>query len=175
MIPESDFHIHSDARIQRWGEGVNSIINAKAPSTTYDWSGIIGKIDKPYISHEIGQWCAYPNLDEIAKYKGVLRATNFEIFKETLEENGLGDQAKDFLYASGRLQTLCYKADIEAALRTPNFGGFQLLGLHDFSGQGTALVGALDAFGNLKVILLERNIVSFVTQRCCWHVFQSLF
>lgn len=150
MIPESDFHIHSDARIQRWGEGVNSIINAKTPSTTYDWSGIVGKIDKPYISHEIGQWCAYPNLDEIAKYKGVLRATNFEIFKETLEENGMGDQAKDFLYASGRLQTLCYKADIEAALRTPNFGGFQLLGLHDFSGQGTALVGALDAFWESK-------------------------
>ena len=26
--------------------------------------------------------------------------------------------------ASGKLQTLCYKADIEAALRTPGFAGF---------------------------------------------------
>jgi 3-phosphoglycerate kinase len=51
---------------------------------------------------------------------------------------------------SGKLQALCYKADIEAALRTPGFGGFQLLDLHDFPGQGTALVGVLDAFWEEK-------------------------
>ena len=59
-------------------------------------------------------------------------------------------QAKDFLMASGKLQTLCYKHDIEAALRTPGFGGFQLLDLHDFPGQGTALVGVLNAFWDSK-------------------------
>lgn len=55
-----------------------------------------------------------------------------------------------FLLASGKLQALCYKADIEAALRTPKFGGFQLLDLHDFPGQGTALVGVLDPFWEEK-------------------------
>ena len=50
-----------------------------------------------------------------------------------------------FLLASGKLQALCYKADIEAALRTKGFGGFQLLGLNDFPGQGTALVGVVNA------------------------------
>ena len=47
-------------------------------------------------------------------------------------------------------RSLCYKADIEAALRTKNFGGFQLLGLNDFPGQGTALVGVLNAFWEEK-------------------------
>jgi hypothetical protein len=62
----------------------------------------------------------------------------------------MGDQAHDFLMASGKLQTLCYKEDIEAALRTPGFAGFQLLDLHDFPGQGTALVGVLDPFWDPK-------------------------
>jgi hypothetical protein len=60
------------------------------------------------------------------------------------------DQAHDFLMASGKLQTLCYKADIEAALRTDGFGGFQLLDLHDFPGQGSALIGVLDPFWDSK-------------------------
>ena len=80
----------------------------------------------PTVSHEIGQWCVYPDFKEIAKYTGVLKATNFEIFRESLAENNMGDQAEDFLMASGKLQALCYKADIEAALRTPGFAGFHL-------------------------------------------------
>jgi len=149
-LPENQFHVDSEARIQLWKAGLTSIINKEAPTTSYDWREKIRFSKVPYISHEIGQWCAYPNFKEMVKYKGVLKPANFEIFKETLEENGMGDQAADFLYASGRLQTLCYKADIEAALRTPGFGGFQLLGLHDFPGQGSALVGALDVFYDSK-------------------------
>ena len=52
--------------------------------------------------------------------------------------------------ASGKLQALCYKEEIEAALRTEGFGGFQLLDLHDFPGQGTALIGVLDPFWDSK-------------------------
>ncbi len=151
IIPENDFHVTSDyVRIQGWGQELNSILNSSPPSFKYDWSLLTSQLERPVVSHEIGQWCAYPNFNEIKKYSGVLKAKNFEIFNETLEKRGMGDQADDFLYASGRLQTLCYKADIEAALRTPGFGGFQLLGLHDFPGQGTALVGALDAFWESK-------------------------
>jgi hypothetical protein len=80
----------------------------------------------------------------------VLKATNFEIFRETLFENNMGDQAEDFLMASGKLQALCYKAEIEAALRTPGFAGFEILQLHDFPGQGTALVGILNPFFESK-------------------------
>jgi hypothetical protein len=41
-----------------------------------------------------------------------------------LKESGLLNLADSFFLASGKLQTLCYKADIEAALRTKGFGGF---------------------------------------------------
>jgi hypothetical protein len=137
-------------RIQPWGAGLNSIINREAPRSDYDWSEVISRYPQPAVSHEIGQWCVYPNFNEIPKYDGVLKARNFEIFRETLSENGMAHLADSFLLASGKLQALCYKADIEAALRTKEFGGFQLLDLHDFPGQGTALVGILDAFWDEK-------------------------
>jgi len=146
IIEENDYNSTSDPRIQLWGAGLRSIINKSAPKSDYDWSAIIAKWHHPTVSHEIGQWCVYPDFKEIAKYDGVLKAKNFEIFRDKLTENGMGNLSEDFLYASGKLQTLCYKADIEAALRTKGFGGFQLLGLNDFPGQGTALVGVLNAF-----------------------------
>lgn len=148
-IDNADYWNTPDPRIQAWGAGLRSIINAEAPRTDYDFAGSI-KTNMPTVSHEIGQWCVYPNFNEIEKYTGVLKPRNLEIFKETLEKNTMGDLAQKFLYASGRLQTLCYKADIEAALRTPGFAGFQLLDLHDFPGQGTALVGVLDPFWDTK-------------------------
>ena len=149
-LPVNDFLSDSTPRIQAWGQGVNSIINAQAPRTDYDWSDYIGRFQQPMVSHEIGQWCVYPNFKEMAKYDGVMRPRNFEIFQETLAENGMANLADSFMLASGKLQALCYKADIEAALRTKDFGGFQLLGLSDFPGQGTALVGVLDVFWEEK-------------------------
>jgi len=150
VIPENDYNLTAEPRIQRWGEGLQSIINREAPQTTFDYHDIISKYTIPTVSHEIGQWCVYPDFKEIAKYTGVLKPTNFEIFRESLAENNMGDQAEAFLMASGKLQALCYKADIEAALRTPGFAGFHLLQLHDFPGQGTALVGVLNPFFESK-------------------------
>ena len=150
VILESDFSSTPDPRIQGWGEGLNSIINKQPPRTNYDWREVVAGSDQPIVSHEIGQWVVYPNFKEIHKYDGVLKPKNFEIFQDRLEENDLAHLADSLLLASGKLQVLCYKADIEAALRTPNFGGFQLLDLHDFPGQGTALVGVLDPFWEEK-------------------------
>ncbi len=151
IMPGSDFHSSPDPRIQAWGGGLKSVINSEAPRTDFDWSGFVKKHpDAPVVSHEIGQWCVYPNFREIGKYTGFFKARNFEIFQETARRSGLLEQADDFLMASGKLQALAYKHDIEAALRTRGFGGFQLLDLHDFPGQGTALVGVLDAFWDEK-------------------------
>jgi len=161
LLPESDYHNGPQPRIQGWGEGLRSIINGQAPKTSYDFGKVIAPYDIPFVSHEIGQWCVYPNFEEIKKYTGVLKATNFEIFQETLEENHMGDQAADFLMASGKLQALCYKAEIEAALRTPGFAGFQLLQLHDFPGQGSALVGILDPFFDSKGYITPEEFRQF--------------
>ena len=145
VIDENDYNSTSDPRIQAWGDGLKSIINREPPSTMYDWDKIISKWKHPTVSHEIGQWCVYPDFKEIKKYTGVLKAKNFEIFRDFLKEHGMQRLEDSFLLASGKLQALCYKADIEAALRTKGFGGFQLLGLNDFPGQGTALVGVVSA------------------------------
>lgn len=149
-VPQNEFHIRSEPRIQHWGEGLGSRINRLPPETRTDYRDFIDERDVPVVSHEIGQWCVYPNFEEMEKYTGYLKPRNFEIFQETLDAKGMADQAPDFLLASGKLQTLCYKEDIESALRTPAMGGFQLLNLSDFSGQGTALVGVLDAFWEEK-------------------------
>ena len=116
----------------------------------FDYSDRIEKYTVPYVVHEMGQYCAYPDFKEIEKYTGVYKAKNFELFQEELAKNHMGDEAEDFLMASGKLQVLCYKSEIEAALRTHKLAGIQLLSLNDYPGQGTALVGVLDAFWDEK-------------------------
>jgi hypothetical protein len=150
QIPESQFHVTADPRIQAWGAGLRSRVNAKPPETRTDYRDYVTARAVPVISHEIGQWCVYPNLAERAKYTGYLKAKNFDIFADTLAAAGMADQASAFVHASGKLQALLYKEDVESALRTPGMGGFQLLDLHDFPGQGTALVGVLDPFWDPK-------------------------
>lgn len=161
QLPENQFHVTPDPRIQSWGGGLKTRINSKPPETMTDYREYISARKVPVISHEIGQWCVYPNFDEIPKYKGYLKPRNFEIFRETLRENNMRDFAKKFLMASGKLQTLCYKEDIESALRTPGMGGFELLDLHDFPGQGTALVGVLDPFWESKGYVTPREYNRF--------------
>ena len=138
-------------RIQAWGAGLKLADQQPTTGNHDRLSRIMSRcFEAPIVSHEIGQWCAYPNFDELEKYSGFMQAKNFEIFRDSLSANHMGDQAHDFLMASGKLQALCYKEEIESALRTPGFGGFQLLDLHDFPGQGTALVGVLDPFWDSK-------------------------
>lgn len=162
LVPDADYFNTDKPRIGGIGR-IDNILNVYTPRTDYDFRDRILK-DKPVVSHEVGQWCVYPDFKEINKYTGVLKAKNFEIFKETLNEKGLGDMADKFLYASGRLQTLCYKMDIEAALRTPGFAGFQLLDLHDFPGQGTALVGVLNPFWESKGYVDGKEYSEFCNQ-----------
>ncbi len=161
IVAESDFNNPPEPRIQRWGEGLKSIINAEPPKANYTWASRIAKWQQPTVSHEIGQWCVYPDFKEIKEYTGILKPKNFEIFEDHLKENGLKSMADSFLLASGKLQILCYKADIEAALRTPDFGGFQLLGLSDFPGQGTAPVGVLNVFWKEKGYITAKEFSSF--------------
>jgi hypothetical protein len=137
VIPDAEYQVRGGVRGLTWN---------KRPETTSDFSEGIAKFTVPFVAHEMGQWCVFPDFDEIKKYTGVYRAKNFELFRQDLQDRGMGDQARDFLMASGKLQVLCYKNEIEKALRTPGYAGFQLLGLQDFPGQGTALVGVLNAF-----------------------------
>lgn len=161
QLSENQFHVTPDPRIQLWGAGLKSRINAKPPETDTDYHDYIARRDVPVISHEIGQWCVYPDFAEMLEYTGYLKPRNFEIFRETLQAHGLGPLAHAFLLASGKLQTLCYKEDIESALRTRGMGGFELLDLHDFPGQGTALVGVLNPFWESKGYVTAKEYSRF--------------
>jgi hypothetical protein len=152
LVPESEFIVRSEPRGLPWNE---------QPQNTFDYFERIKNYTVPYVVHELGQYCVFPNFKEIEKYTGVYKARNFELFKEELAKNHMGDQAEDFLMASGKLQVLCYKSEIEAALRTANLAGIQLLSLNDYSGQGTALVGVLDAFWDEKGYVSESEFKQF--------------
>ncbi|MDR6724390.1 hypothetical protein J2W91_002858 [Paenibacillus amylolyticus] len=115
----------------------------------------------PVISHEIGQYATFPNFEEINKYTGSLKARNFEVFRERLEAKGLGHLAAAYFRASGKLAVQCYKEELEAAFRSQQLAGFQLLDLQDFSGQGTALVGVLDAFMDSKGMITPEEWRTF--------------
>ncbi len=151
-------------------------INGRYPSTDINFSGAISKCTVPAVGTEVGQYQIYPNYDEIKKYKGVMKPWNFEVFRERLKTNNLDSQAKSFFRASGALSVICYKADIEMALRTPHFGGFHLLDLQDFPGQGTALVGILDAFMESKGLVTPEQFTQFCNRvvplltmkKYCW-------
>ena len=141
----SEYHVKGGARGLDW--------DRQAPHSDDDYYDQILRprnykdtIDNnsPIIAHEQGQWCAFPDFKEISQYTGVYKAKNFEIFRDLLRDNGMEQQAEKFLMASGKLQTLCYKYEIERNLRTKDYAGFQLLALNDYSGQGTALEGVLN-------------------------------
>jgi len=104
----------------------------------------------PVLAHEIGQWCAYPDFNVIKEFTGYLRPGNYNIFKHIAEQQGVLEYNALFAKASGLFQLACYKEEIEANLRTPGLAGFQMLDLRDYLGQGTALIGVVDAFWKPK-------------------------
>lgn len=156
LVPANEYMVKSGARGLKWAD--------TEPDNNLDYHAAIKDFTVPYVTHEMGQWCAYPNFDEIKKYTGVYKAKNFELFRQDLEDRGMLPQARDFFMASGRLQAFCYKAEIERSLRTPGHAGFQLLGLQDFPGQGTALVGLLDAFWDNKLYMTARQFRRFCNE-----------
>lgn len=116
----------------------------------HDYRAALEDVNVPVLSHETGQWVSYPDYGIIKKFTGYLRPGNYEIFRDSLAAHGLAAKDKDFADASGKFQLACYKEEIEANLRTPGLSGYQLLDLHDYLGQGTALVGLLDTFWEPK-------------------------
>lgn len=115
----------------------------------------------PVVQHEIGQYGMYPDYREIEKYSGVLSPENLRIFRERLEEKGMGELAEQFFHASGMLAVQCYREELEAAHRSALLAGYQILDIQDFPGQGTALVGILNAFMESKGLISPEEWRSF--------------
>ncbi|MCX6894431.1 MAG: discoidin domain-containing protein, partial [Verrucomicrobia bacterium] len=122
----------------------------KGAGTARDLSDIVAGDGRPTIGHEIGQWMYFPDFNEIKKYSGVMAVKNFEMIRDDMKQKHLLDLAPKFVEASGKFATLLYKEEIEVLLRTPGYGGFSLLDLHDYPTQGTALIGPLDPLWESK-------------------------
>ncbi len=152
IAPDNEYMVRAEARNLPWGS---------LPSCMGDYRAKIEKFAVPFVTHEMGQWCAFPNFKEIPKYTGVLKAKNFELFQEDLADHNMAGLGDAFFMASGKLQALSYKTELETAFRTPTLGGFQLLSLNDYSGQGTALVGVLDAFWDEKGYITPKEFRRF--------------
>lgn len=149
-VEGSDFYEFYGARPQRWQEGLKGRFNVQPLNTLYDYSDYVAKFTIPMITHEIGQWCAYPDFGQVSKYVGVLKPYNYELFREDLRNKNMLDQAYDFHIASGKFQIIQKKEEFESYFRTPGFGGYHLLQLNDFPGQGTSPVGVVDVFHDSK-------------------------
>ncbi len=173
---DKQFNTHARASFSFADAYDGGYLNHTYPNSEMDFSSANALCDVPIISHETGQFQIYPNYEEIKKYTGVLKPRNFEIFKKRLEEAGMIDQAHDFMMASGKWSALLYRADIEMNLRTPEWGGFQLLDLQDYPGQGSAYVGILDAFMESKGLITPEEwrrfcsevVPLFCTEKFCW-------
>lgn len=143
-----------------WVRG-QGVFNAEAPRFDLDYQKSAEGLGVPLIAHEVGQYSIYPNLKEINKYTGVLAPLNFNTIRNDLKKKNLIKLADSFKLASGKFAALLYKEEIERALKTKAFSGFQLLDLHDFPGQGTALVGLLDAFWESKGLITPQEFRQF--------------
>lgn len=129
--------------------------------TRLSYDDVVKKLNMPLVSFEIGQYCVYPDVDSTKAYTSNLRPVNFELIKEEMIKHNVYHMLDAFKKASGHFAALMYKEDIEASLRTHKMGGFELLGLSDYTGQGTATVGLLDVFWNSKNIITAEEFRHF--------------
>lgn len=111
----------------------------------------------PVISHEIGQYDFFPDFTELGRYEGSQQPLYLNIYMERMEKSGVLEQWKDFYQATGTFAVDCYRREIEAALRSKELSGFQLLDMQDFPGQNVALVGVLNAWLESKGLISPAN------------------
>lgn len=150
--PESDFYTSQsckDVVIRGTFSGMRGYLNENYPSAdrTYDeaMAEIRKEYQKPVFSFEVGQFEVLPDFEELESFHGISDPVNLKLIKKRVEERGLLPTWEKYVEATGELSRLAYREEIEAAMRTRDLSGISLLGLQDFPGQGTALVGMMNS------------------------------
>ncbi len=129
--------------------------------TRLNYDKAIKNMPQPVVSFEVGQYCVYPDVDSVSDYTGSLKPVNFEFIKQEMVKHNVYTMLGKFKSASGAFAAMMYKEEIEAAMRTRRMGGFELLGLCDYTGQGTATIGMLDVFWKNKGIISAEKFREF--------------
>ncbi|MCH5210843.1 MAG: hypothetical protein J1F01_07760 [Oscillospiraceae bacterium] len=140
---------------------IQDIHDIVADNTSTDYSAAVNDVPVPVISFETGQYCVYPDVDITEKYTGNILPVNFDAIKKAMISKGVYHRLNEYIKASGDMAVKLYKEDIEAALRTKDFGGFELLSLIDYTGQSTATVGILDVFYDSKGLIKPEKFRQF--------------
>jgi hypothetical protein len=156
---EDDIFISVEA--DNHGMRGNGFREKMAETIATDYSDAVMSRNIPLIAHEGGQYCVYPNVLEIPNYTGNLVPMNLMVIRKELEKKNMRPMIDKFVMSSGQFAARLYKEEIEAYMRTVDFGGFQLLGIQDFPGQCTATVGLLDSFWKSKNIISENWFKEF--------------
>lgn len=157
--PSDDYYITQYTK-KGWVRG-QGVFNSEAPNFITDYSKSIDSLAVPLVIHEMGQYSVFPDLKEIDKYTGILDPLNLKAIRYNMKKKGLYSLADSFKLASGKFAVLLYKEEIERAMKTNAISGFQLLDLHDFPGQGTALVGVLNSFWESKGLVNPEEFREF--------------
>lgn len=150
--PESDFYTSQsckDVVIRGTFSGMRGYINENYPSADHTYDAAMAEIrksyTKPVFSFEVGQFEVLPDFEELESFHGISDPVNLKLIKKRVEERGLLPTWEKYVEATGELSRLAYREEIEAAMRTRELSGISLLGLQDFPGQGTALVGMMNS------------------------------
>ena len=157
--PESDFfasqkYYDHDLRGTHAGGGedgaLQGYINNRYPDAAQNYDESMAEIRKvyarPVFSFEVGQFEVLPDFQELEAFQGISDPANLRLVQERVKKAGISaEEWKKQVEATGEISRLAYREEIEAAMRTKELSGISLLGLQDFPGQGTALVGMMNS------------------------------
>jgi len=149
---ESDFYTSQSCKevvIRGTSAGMQGYINRRYPGADVNYDREMQRIrqdyQKPVFSFEVGQYEVLPDFGELSMFQGISEPVNLLLIQEKVKKLGLEERWGQYVEASGELALIGYREEVEAALRTRELSGISLLGLQDFPGQGTALVGMMNS------------------------------
>ena len=124
-------------------------INNRYPGSDHNYDSAMSILrkdySKPVFSFEVGQYEILPDFGELQNFQGISDPANLRLVQKRVEEAGLTKIWKEYVEATGELSLIGYREEVEAVMRTKAMSGISLLGLQDFPGQGTALVGMMNS------------------------------
>ena len=149
--PASDFYtamMYLGSEMRATCDGLTGWLNREYPNARHNYDETVAAIRQktvqPVFSFEVGQYEVLPDFGELNQFRGVTAPENLKHVQRKVREKGLEKDWKRMTEATGESSLLCYRAEVEVALRTEDYSGISLLGLQDFPGQGTALVGMMN-------------------------------
>lgn len=145
-------------------------INNRYPGSDHNYDSAMSILRKDYsrpvFSFEVGQYEILPDFGELQDFQGISDPANLRLIQKRVEEAGLTKIWKEYVEATGELSLIGYREEVEAVMRTKAMSGISLLGLQDFPGQGTALVGMMNSH-------LEAKPYDFARPERFWQFFRD--